>query len=153
MRVAEERFVDDAGQSYTKLVEDLGNCRHAILDGPRSREPRFERGSVVVEEGRYFMMGDNRDNSNDSRGWGSVRLEEMKGPAFILYWSWDVNGNMLSFFNPVNWWNANKRWDRLFQSVECERLEDGAATAESGTALEDSRELAPGPDLGLAPTG
>jgi signal peptidase I len=119
----EEEFVDESGRSFPMSWEDLGNCRHAILDDPRSRsrrESRLDRGTWVVEPGRYFMMGDNRDNSNDSRVWGSVRQEELKGPAFILYWSWNVNGNMLSFFNPVNWIKAEKRWDRVFQRVRCE---------------------------------
>ena len=119
----EEEFVDESGRSFPMSWEDLGNCRHAILDDPRSRsrrESRLDRGTWVVEPGRYFMMGDNRDNSNDSRVWGTVRQEELKGPAFILYWSWNVNGNMLSFFNPVNWIKAEKRWDRVFQRVRCE---------------------------------
>jgi signal peptidase I len=119
----ERGFVDESGHSFDMSWEDLGACRHAILDDPRPRpmhETRLDRGTWVVEPGRYFMMGDNRDNSNDSRGWGTVRLEEMKGPAFILYWSWDVNGNMLSFFNPGNWFSAEKRWDRIFQRVRCE---------------------------------
>jgi len=120
---AAEPFVDDSGRTFPMSWEDLGSCRHAILDDPRSRsraESRTDRGTWVVEPGRYFMMGDNRDNSNDSRFWGTVREEELKGPAFILYWSWNVNGNMLSFFNPVNWFTAEKRWDRIFQRVRCE---------------------------------
>jgi len=117
-----ERFVDESGHGLAIGYEDLGDCRHAILDDPRSS--RLDRGSWVVEPGRYFMMGDNRDNSNDSRGWGTVRLEELKGPAFILYWSWNVNGNMLSFFNPLNWITAEKRWGRIFQRVRCEPVDD-----------------------------
>jgi signal peptidase I len=120
---ADEDFVDDSGRSFPISWEDLGTCRHAILDDPHSqrrRESRLDRGTWVVEPGRYFMMGDNRDNSNDSRVWGTVRQEELKGPAFILYWSWNVNGNMLSFFNPLNWFSAEKRWDRVFQRVRCE---------------------------------
>ena len=126
---AEQDFVEEAtGQRFDTSWEDLGDCRHAVLKDPRSRDLRFERGTYVVEPGRYFMMGDNRDNSNDSRGWGTVRLEELKGPAFILYWSWDVNGNMLSFFNPVNWWTADKRWDRLFKRVKCDAVEAPAGS-------------------------
>ncbi|MAG32084.1 MAG: signal peptidase I [Deltaproteobacteria bacterium] len=131
-RMNNEPWVDETGRQYNLASEDLGDCRHAILDDPRSRDTGLDRGSWVVEPGRYFMMGDNRDNSNDSRKWGTVRLEELKGPAFILYWSWDVNGNMLSFFNPVNWFRAEKRWDRVFQSVECEEVE--SASASSGAA-------------------
>jgi signal peptidase I len=120
---ADEDFVDDSGRTFPISWEDLGSCRHAILDDPHSRSrrgSRLDRGTWVVEPGRYFMMGDNRDNSNDSRVWGTVRHEELKGPAFILYWSWNVNGNMLSFFNPLNWFHAEKRWDRVFQRVRCE---------------------------------
>ncbi|MBW2425924.1 MAG: signal peptidase I [Deltaproteobacteria bacterium] len=118
---SDERFSDESGYELDVAREDLGECRHALLDDPRAN--RLDRGTWVVEPGRYFMMGDNRDNSNDSRAWGSVRLEELKGPAFILYWSWDVNGNMLSFFNPMNWLRAEKRWDRVFQRVKCDPVE------------------------------
>ncbi|MFQ5459032.1 MAG: signal peptidase I [Myxococcota bacterium] len=44
---------------------------------------------VVVDEDRYFMMGDNRDNSRDGRFWGFVRDSEIRGNAFVIYWSWD----------------------------------------------------------------
>ncbi len=113
-------FFEDHGHSLAILYEELGECRHAILDDLRAN--RLDHGTWIVEEDRYFMVGDNRDNSNDSRAWGSVRKEDFKGPAFILYWSWDVNGNMLSFFNPLNWFSAEKRWDRVFQPVKCDEV-------------------------------
>ncbi len=120
VRATGEPFVDDRGKRFGIQQEDLGGCRHAILEEPGYSDPTLNKGSLIVEPGRYFMMGDNRDFSRDSREWGTVRLEELKGPAAILYWSWDVNGNMLSFFNPVNWFTAEKRWDRIFQRVRCE---------------------------------
>lgn len=124
--VTPELFVDETGHRFDVRREDLGACRHAILDDAGSHDPRLDHGTWLVEPGRYFLMGDNRDNSRDSREWGTVRLEELKGPAVILYWSWDVNGNMLSFFNPVNWFTAEKRWDRIFQRVRCESVAAGA---------------------------
>jgi len=110
---------DESGRSLQLRSERLGDCRHSVLDDPVVRRG-LTRREFVVPPGRYFMMGDNRDHSNDSREWGTVRLQEMKGPAFLLYWSWDVNGNALQFFNPVNWWSAEKRWGRIFQRVQCD---------------------------------
>jgi len=110
---------DELGRMLQVREEVLGDCQHEVLDDPGFAG--LQVTDFTVPEGRYFMMGDNRDYSNDSRKWGTVRFEEIKGPAFILYWSWSVNGNALQFFNPVNWWTAEKRWDRVFQRVRCER--------------------------------
>ena len=114
-------FVDEHGNTLKIQREKLVTCEHAVLDDPSTLGPR--RAAFTVEPGRYFMLGDNRDHSKDSRSWGTVRLAEIQGPAFILYWSWDVNGNFLQFLNPVNWWSAEKRWSRVFSRVRC--LEPG----------------------------
>jgi len=114
-------FVDDHGTRLDVYQESLSDCEHAILDDP-SKWGLSQR-ELVVEPGRYFMLGDNRDNSNDSRGWGTVRLAEMKGPAFILYWSWNVTGNFFQLLNPINWFTAEKRWSRVFQRVKCGPVE------------------------------
>jgi len=61
-------------------------------------------GPFVVPEGHVFAMGDNRDESSDSRVWGPVPLENVKGLAFIIYWSWDHARHWL-------------RWERLGRLV------------------------------------
>jgi len=56
---------------------------------PKEMNPRDTFGPVTVPPNSYFMMGDNRDRSYDSRFWGFVSRDKIKGLAFIKYWSWD----------------------------------------------------------------
>ena len=51
--------------------------------------PRDNFGPVAVPLHHLFVMGDNRDRSHDGRFWGFVDLDEVKGKAFLIYWSWD----------------------------------------------------------------
>ncbi|MDP6979848.1 MAG: signal peptidase I [Myxococcota bacterium] len=110
-------FIDPQNTELDVYEETLGECMHGVVDDPG--KATTGRTPFVVEEGRYFMMGDNRDNSNDSRVWGTVRIEEFKGPAFIIYWSWNSKGNFFHLLNPINWFTVEKRWDRVFDLIRC----------------------------------
>ena len=65
---------------------------------------RDNLGPVKVPEGRVFVMGDNRDRSFDSRFWGFVPIEDVRGRAFIKYWSWDSEDERLSWWSRLRWW-------------------------------------------------
>ena len=77
-----------------------------IIDG--TINPRDNFGPVTVPDGAYFVMGDNRDQSLDSRFWGFVREEKIRGKAFRIYWSWNGQGQ----------WTEWVRWDRFGKAIQ-----------------------------------
>lgn len=56
---------------------------------PNIQARRDNFGPVTVPPGKYFAMGDNRDESYDSRFWGFVDKDKIRGKAWVIYWSWD----------------------------------------------------------------
>jgi signal peptidase I len=111
-------FEDDI--SYEVQNEELPGCQHDVLDHPHRRG--LENEAFTVPPGRYYFLGDNRDNSNDSRAWGTVRREELKGPVMVNYWSWNNRESWLAMLNPLTWLRllvGEMRWGRIGMTYSC----------------------------------
>jgi len=102
-----------AGAGETGSVEGrerLDSVEHPVLIKPRY--PDFgpdcrvlANGPITVPQGKYFMMGDNRDNSHDSRCWGFAPEENLVGKAFAIWMSWDWNRSGF----PIEWGRIGDR--------------------------------------------
>ena len=111
----------DHGMELAVLEEDLLGCGHRVLD----KEGLVGASSArkTIAEDRYFMMGDNRDNSKDSRFFGTVHRRHLKGPVLFNYWAWNNERSWLAMLNPFTWfdllWNE-MNWDRFGMTYDCE---------------------------------
>ena len=84
----------DGRSRYSVGLESLGEADHLMQVDDMRPARDF---SVVVKPGHYFMMGDNRDNSSDSRIWGQVPEKDIVGKAFAVWMHWDSLLSIPSF--------------------------------------------------------
>lgn len=82
-----------------------------------SGDPRVQYGPVTVPAGHYFAMGDNRDNSEDSRYWGFLPRENIKGKALVIYWSYDAGSDEEGALSAMIHMFTRTRWNRLLHQV------------------------------------
>ena len=96
-----KRIVGVAGDVVEARDGDLYRNGKAVPGEDYVKRAPFTRGSPQdmppyrIPEGYVFAMGDNRDRSSDSRVWGPVPVENIKGQAFLMYWSWNKDGDWL----------------------------------------------------------
>lgn len=98
-----------------QFAETLPNGRtYVVREGQSDRGPADNTGEFVVPPGNYFAMGDNRDDSNDSRSWGFVPRENLIGRAEIIFFSTDGSAGWLE---PWGWIQAT-RFNRILDSID-----------------------------------
>ncbi len=100
--------LNDFGQLVTYQIyqEDLNGVKHDIQI--RSDVPAVNFYNLVVPKNEYFMMGDNRDDSDDSRNWGFVPEHTLIGHALFIWMSWDANASH---------WYDDIRWNRIGNEI------------------------------------
>src|SRR5687768_13340035 len=109
-------------ESYVHFLEPAHNAQEVT-----SFDVRERYGPVQVPSDQYFVMGDNRDNSQDSRYWGFLPRGYIKGRALMIYWSYDaepagpdeggVGATIKRLASVVAHFFTRTRWERIFHQI------------------------------------
>jgi signal peptidase I len=121
---AKKMYIDGQplDEPYVHFLEPVGEAQEVTSFDLRERYP-----PAVVPPNSYFVMGDNRDNSQDSRYWGFLPRDHIKGRALMIYWSYEsgredyldegVGATIKRMFSVVTHFFTKTRWERLFHQI------------------------------------
>ena len=109
-------------EPYVHFLEPASSAQEVT-----SFDVRERYGPVRVPDGHFFVMGDNRDNSQDSRYWGFLPRHYIKGRALMIYWSYEsgredyldegLGATVKRLFSVVTHFFTKTRWERLFHQI------------------------------------
>lgn len=123
-------------QYYTgSIMANRSPYDHAQNPRAISMEPRIQNGQIayfykIIADDEFFMIGDNRNNSNDSRFWGSVAYRNLIGTPWFIYFSMNLAGSLEADApsNPKQRYSV--RWERMFKGMDA--IEELAKARQSG---------------------
>ena len=127
-RKVDEPYVEHTSPYFDPYRDDFPNVPNTPLPerAQRMLADNVVKGEIVVPPGNYFAMGDNRDNSSDSRYWGFVPRENIIAKPLIIFWSFDAPTAELSNQNPLSpahlvdlaeHFFTRTRWSRTFKLI------------------------------------
>jgi signal peptidase I len=106
-------------EPYVHFLEPASHSQEVT-----SFDVRERYGPVRVPDEQYFVMGDNRDNSQDSRYWGFLPRSYIKGRALMIYWSYDAgpdqgaqDNSIARLVSVVTHFFTRTRWERIFRQI------------------------------------